>query len=108
MHNNKIQAFAVMDDGQIIWQTDNWNLVKDVNDLVESITKTKREVVIAKISYKIIEKTEDALIASSSEEKGHILMARTRSNSWLVAWATQDSIPELAIIDLKYAAARIR
>ena len=108
MHNNKIQAFAVMDDGKIIWQTDNWNLVKEVDDLMESITKTEKEIIIAKTSYKVIERTEESLIASSSEEKGHILMACTKQNSWLIAWATQDSIPDLAIIDLKYAASKLR
>lgn len=104
-HNNKIQAFAVLNDGKIVWQTDNWTLVDAVNILLEGIAGTIDTIEIARIPYEVKQMTEDFLVASS-EKTGYLLMARTRSNSWLIAWATADSIPELAIIDLRYAASK--
>jgi hypothetical protein len=35
-------------------------------------------------------------------------MAKAKNNSWLVGWAAPDSAPELAIIDLRYAAAKFK
>ena len=104
-HNTKIQAFAVISIDQIIWQTDNWNLVDTVNTLLSALSKKDGSIEISNITYKIREVADDSLIASA-DGNGHLLMARTKGAAWFVAWASSDSIPELAIIDLRYAASK--
>ncbi len=106
MHNSKIQAFAVIVKKEIVWQTDNWNLVNEVDQLLEAILLSKEAIAISDVRYEIVSQTDDALIATSPEGNGHLLMAKGKDNSWLVGWATPDSVPELTIIDLRYAASR--
>ena len=106
MHNSKIQAFAMIVKKEIVWQTDNWNLVDEVDQLLEAILLSKDELEISNVRYTIISQTDNTLIATSSEGNGHILMAAAKNNTWLVGWATPDSVPELTIIDLQYAASK--
>ncbi|MDF1538765.1 MAG: hypothetical protein P1Q69_07670 [Candidatus Thorarchaeota archaeon] len=103
-NNPKIQAFAVSEDSKIIWQTDNWNLVGDIETIVETCAIGGPSVTISGVAYKTIHSTEDSYYASS-DDKGHFLMVRVekQTNSWLLAWTLPDSIPDLTLIDLKYA-----
>ncbi|MFW9918685.1 MAG: hypothetical protein ACFFED_03745 [Candidatus Thorarchaeota archaeon] len=94
--------------GKIVWQTDNWNLVDSVSSLLEGVTKRAGTIEVSNIPYQIGEATGDSLIATSTEGKGHVLMAKTKNDAWFVAWATPDSISDLTIIDLKYAASKVR
>ena len=96
-----------MNEDQIIWQTDNWDLVDAVAVLLDALAKKDDTIEISQVVYKINEATDESLIATSTEGQGHLLMAQTKSGAWFVAWATPDSIPDLAIIDLRYAASKI-
>jgi hypothetical protein len=107
MHNPKIQAFAVIQKKEVVWQTDNWNLVKDVDTLLEAILMSKESIKISKVNYEVVSTKDDTLIATSPDGKGHILMAKAKNASWLVSWATADSVPDLSIIDLRYAASKL-
>ena len=108
-NNSKLQAFAVVENSKIVWQTDNWNLVDDVEHIMDVCTNAKKSLKVAEVAYTTIRASEDSYIASSSNDKGHFLMAQThhKSGIWLMAWATADSDPELTIIDLMYAATKM-
>jgi len=106
MHNSKIQAFAIIEKKTVVWQTDNWNLVKEVDQLLEAVLLSKESLNISKVRYDTVSMTNDSFIATSPDGQGHILMTKTKNNVWLVAWATSDSVPELTIIDLRYAASK--
>ena len=108
-NNSKLQAFAVVENSKIVWQTDNWNLVDAVEHIMDVCTNAKNSLKVADIGYTTVRASEDSYIASSSDNKGHFLMARTHQNHeiWLMVWATADSNPELAIIDLMYAATKM-
>jgi hypothetical protein len=105
-HNSKIQAFAVLEDNRIVWQTDNWNIVSDVDALLGAISLGKEDLTVGGVHYSTVASSHDDYVSTSPDKKGHLLMARVRDNLWYVAWATPDSIPSLTIIDLKYAASR--
>jgi len=47
-------------------------------------------------------------VASSGDNQGHLLMARVDDESWIIAWAKDSSIPELAIIDVEKAAIHLK
>ncbi|MFW9909123.1 MAG: hypothetical protein ACFFEF_11140 [Candidatus Thorarchaeota archaeon] len=106
-HNPKIQAFAVSQDGEIVWQTDNWNLVDTVGELFAAYDRGASEVRIAKVSYTIMSATDESLVASSKDKKGHFLMTKADKTVWFLAWITHDSVPELTLVDLKYAATQL-
>lgn len=107
-NNPKIQAFAVSQGSEIIWQTDNWNLVGNIEKIVETCTNGGPSVEISGVTYNTVHVAEDSYFASS-EGKGHFLMAcvEKQTNTWLLAWTTADSIPEFTLIDLKYTAKKI-
>ncbi|MHA1905908.1 MAG: hypothetical protein ACW98Y_01320 [Candidatus Thorarchaeota archaeon] len=107
-NNSKLQAFAVSEDSKIIWQTDNWNLVDSIEKILDICCNNKSKMKVAGVTYKTIRSTDDSFIASS-DKKGHILMAKAHhlNEIWLMAWANSESDPELAIIDLLYAATKM-
>ncbi|MCK5152361.1 MAG: hypothetical protein KAQ65_10985 [Candidatus Thorarchaeota archaeon] len=108
-NNSKLQAFAVVENSKIVWQTDNWNLVDAVDHIMDVCTNAKKSLKVADVIYTTVRASEDSYIASSSDNQGHILMAQIHHNNgiWLMAWATADSDPDLAIIDLLYAATKM-
>lgn len=105
-HNSKIQAFAVLEDNRIVWQTDNWNIVGDVDSLLGAISLGKEGLKVGGVYYHTVKSSHDDYISTAADKKGHLLMARVRDNLWFIAWAAPDSVPDLAIIDLKYAASK--
>ena len=108
-NNSKLQAFAVVENSKIVWQTDNWNLVDAVDHIMDVCTNAKKSLKVANVTYTTVRTSEDSYIASSSDNNGHFLMAQThhKNEIWLMAWATADSDPDLAIIDLLYAATKM-
>ncbi|MFQ5834134.1 MAG: hypothetical protein ACE5H4_15625 [Candidatus Thorarchaeota archaeon] len=100
-NNPKIQAFAVLKDGEIIWVTQNWGGIVDAAaDLAEAPTAEKGSIEIGGVKYKTVSSSSDTLVATAGKEQGHLLMALVEGNIWLIAWATSDSVPELTIVDL--------
>ncbi len=108
-NNSKLQAFAVAENSKIVWQTDNWNLVDSIEHIMDVCTNAKKSLKVAGVTYNTVRASEDLFFASSPDKKGHFLMAQTyqRNGTWLMSWATADSDPELAIIDLMYAATKM-
>jgi hypothetical protein len=107
-NNSKLQAFAVSEDSKIIWQTDNWNLVDSIEEILDICCNNKPKMKVAGVTYITIQSKDDSFIASS-DKKGHFLMAKAShlSDTWIMAWAASDSDPELAIVDLMYAATKM-
>ncbi len=107
-NNPKIQAFAVSEGSTVIWQTDNWNLVGDIDSIAEVCAKGGLSVKVSGVTYKTRHSTDNSYYASS-EGKGHFLMFRVGKeiDRWVLAWATADSIPDLTMIDLKYACTKM-
>jgi hypothetical protein len=107
-NNSKLQAFAVSEDSKIVWQTDNWNLVDSIEEILEACITNRSKIEVAGVKFTTMHASDKNFIASSGE-KGHFLMAKVdhRTNTWLMVWSAADSDPELAIIDLKYAATKM-
>ncbi len=99
-NNPKIQAFAVLKEGEIVWQTSNWNLVDVAADLAEAPTAEKGSIEIGGVKYTTVSSSSDTFVATAGKEQGHLLMSLVEGSIWLIAWATPDSIPELTIVDL--------
>ena len=103
-HNPKIQAFAIMKNNEIIWQTSNWDCVPAVSELADAPISARESVEIGGVKYNRAISSQESYIATADKDQGHLLMARIEVGIWAIAWATHDSIPELTLIDLSKTA----
>jgi hypothetical protein len=103
-NNPKIQAFAVAKGEEIVWQTENWNLLEDIKQIVKAPKEAASNVSAFGVKYKKVSSTEDTYIGSAFNNKGHLLIVRINEKGWAIAWAESTSVPELALIDLTKAA----
>lgn len=102
--NQRVQAFAVCKDSEIIWQTSNWNLVDEVQAISEAPAKSSKHVTANGLNYKQLTSSPDTFVAKAAKDQGYFLMARVKNNIWVLAWATSDSVPELTLIDIQKTA----
>ena len=106
-NNSKIQAFAVTKDGAIVWQTDNWDLVEDVNAIMKALKDDKSKVSVGGVKYKKISSSTDSYIATADDNKGHLFIVKIDKASWAIAFAALHAVPELSIIDVMKAAIQL-
>jgi hypothetical protein len=107
-NNPRIQAFAVAKEGEIVWQTENWNLIDTINSIIEAPQKAAGKITVGGVKYKRVRSAQDFYIGSSGSDEGHILIVKINDSSWAVAWAEQAAVPELAIIDMTKAAIHLK
>ena len=107
-HNPKIQAFAVFTPSEVIWMTSNWNIVPDLENIVNATLNDSPSIVVSGVAYNKVDSTPESYIASSENNQGHLLVYLIELKTWVVAWATPDSIPELAITDLAMTATKLK
>ena len=99
-NNPKIQAFAVVKEGEIVWQTENWNLLEDIKSIILAPETAAGKVSANGVKYKRTKSAQDYYIGTAGSDKGHLLIVKINDSSWAVAWAESSAVPELAIIDL--------
>jgi hypothetical protein len=107
-NNPKIHAFAVAKNGAIIWQTQNWNLVDDVEEILKAADKDKSKLSTGGVTYKRVASSDDSYIATADTNKGHLILVLIDENSWAIAFAAPTSVPELAIIDIRKTVIQLR
>jgi hypothetical protein len=107
-NNPKIHAFAVAKDGAIIWQTENWNLVEEIDEILKAADKDAPKVSAGGVTYKRVVSSNDSYIATADDNKGHLMLVLIDENSWAIAFATPSAVPELTIIDIKKTAIQLR
>jgi len=105
-NNPKIQAFAIAKGEEIIWQTENWNLLEDIKQIVAAPKEATSNVSAFGVKYKKVTSSPDTYIGSAAN-KGHLLIVRINEKGWAIAWADPTSVPELALIDLTKAAVHL-
>ncbi len=99
-NNPKIQAFAVAKEGAIVWQTENWDLLKDIKSIIRAPETAAGNVSVNGVKYKRAKSAQDFYIGTAGSDKGHLLIVKINDSSWAVAWTESSAVPELAIIDL--------
>jgi len=106
--NPKIHAFAVAKDGAIIWQTENWNLVEEIDELLKAANGNSSKVSSGGVTYERVAFSNDSYIATAADNKGHLILVLIDENSWAIAFAAPTSVPELAIIDIRRTVIQLR
>ena len=107
-NNPKLQAFAVAKDNEIVWQTENWNLLEDIDSILKAPEKASGKVSVGGLTYKRVKSEKDYYIGTAGSDEGHLLVVKINDSSWAIAWAESSAVPELAIIDLTKAAIHLK
>lgn len=107
-NNPKIQAFAVVKEGEIVWQTENWNLLEDIKSIILAPETAAGKVSVNGVKYKRAKSAQDYYIGTAGSDKGHLLIVKINDSSWAVAWAESSAVPELSIIDLTKTAIHLK
>ena len=107
-NNPKIQAFAVAKEGEIVWQTENWNLLEDIKSIILAPETAAGKVSANGVKYKRAKSTQDYYIGTAGSDEGHLLIVKINDSSWAVAWAESSAVPELTIIDLTKTAIHLK
>ena len=107
-NNPKIHAFAVTKDGAVIWQTDNWNLVEEIDGILNAADKDQTNVTTGGVTYKRVSSSDDSYVATADDNKGHLILVLIDEHSWAIAFAAPSAVPELTIIDIRKTAIKLR
>jgi len=98
--DTKIAAVAVISDqGDLLIQTSNWDLKNETNTIL-NIPKMESSFNLNKMNFEIRKKTNEALVGTNKEGKGHVLI-RSFQGGMLVAYAMPSADPSKALDFLK-------
>ena len=70
----KIAAVAVVSDsGNLVIQTENWDLNNQTN-IILNVIKGERSFVLSNVNYSVVESTSEGIVGTSESGMGHILL----------------------------------
>lgn len=107
-NNPKIHAFAVAKEGAVVWQTENWDLVEDIDGILKAADKDSSSLSSGGVKYKRVASSDDSYVATADDDKGHLILVLIDEHSWAIAFAAPTAVPELALIDIKKTAIQLR
>jgi len=88
--NIKIAAFGVISNtGDVIFQTENWNLKNDVQTILKVI-KGQNDFVLNHVEYTVVKPTSGGIIGTNPRGMGHVLFT-TFQRGILVSYAMPQS-----------------
>ena len=104
--NTKIAGVAVVSDsGNIIFQTDNWDLTNQTN-VILNVIKGARSFVLNDGAFSVVETTTEGIIGTNDSGMGHIIFAPFQGGV-LVSYAMPQADPPKALAFLKTYAIRL-
>ena len=105
-NNLKIAGFAVVSDsGNIVFQTDNWDLTNQTN-VILNVIKGARSFVLNDGKFSVVEATTEGIIGTNDSGMGHIIFAPFQGGV-LVSYAMPQADPPKALVFLKTYAIRL-
>jgi len=104
--NIKIAGVAVMSDsGNIVFQTDNWDLTNQTN-IILNVIKGDRSFVLNDGEFSVVETTTEGIIGTNDSGMGHVIFAPFQGGV-LVSYAMPQADPPKALAFLKSYAMRL-
>jgi len=104
--NTKIAGVAVVSDsGNIVYQTDNWDLTNQTN-VILNVMKGDRSFVLNDGEFSVVETTTAGIIGTNDSGMGHIIFAPFQGGV-LVSYALPRADPPKALVFLKSYAMRL-
>jgi len=104
--NIKIAGVAVVSDsGNIVFQTDNWDLTNQTN-IILNVIKGDRSFVLNDGEFSVVETTTEGIIGTNDSGMGHVIFAPFQGGV-LVSYAMPQADPPKALAFLKSYAMRL-
>jgi len=98
--NTKIAGIAVVSDsGNLVFQTENWDLTNQTN-FISNVIKGDRSFVFNKVEFSIVETTTEGIIGTNDSGMGHVIFAPFQGGI-LLAYAMPQADPTKALSFLK-------
>jgi len=102
----KIAAVAVVSDsGNLVIQTENWDLNNQTN-IILNVIKGERSFVLSNVKYSVVENTTEGIIGTNDSGMGHIIIVPFQGGV-LVSYAMPQANPPKALLFLKNFAMRL-
>ena len=104
--NIKIAGVAVVSDsGNIIYQTDNWDLTTQTN-IILNVIKGDRSFVLNDVEFSVVETTTEGIIGTNDNGMGHVIFVPFQGGV-LVSYAMPRADPPNTLAFLKTFAMRL-
>ncbi len=108
---NMVQAFGVISEsGQVLWQSNNWDLTGDAKNLISAVKSRAASVVQNQVKYSTMRSTPESLVARNVQGNGILILTKVDATSdrWVVAWADAQAQPDGVYVDVDRAAKTLR
>jgi hypothetical protein len=106
---NMVQAFGVItESGQVLWQSNNWDLTADANGLISAVKSRSPAITQNNIRYSTMRSTPDSFVARNVQGNGILIMAKIEGQKWVVAWSAPDAQPDGVYVDVDRAAKTLK
>jgi len=104
--NVKLAGVAVVSDsGNIVFQTDNWDLSNHTNNIL-NVIKGERSFVLNDTEFTIIETTNEGIIGTNDKGMGHVIFVPFQGGI-LVSYAMPGADPLKALTFIKTYAMKL-
>lgn len=98
--NNTITAVTLLSpDGNIIYQTSNWDISSDIIGVLNSWRQQAPSIVVQGIKYSTLQCTPERLVSTNILGQGHIVASSERDRI-LLAYVTPDGGAGIAYMDV--------
>ena len=98
--NNTITAVTYLSpDGNVIYQTSNWDISSDIISVLNSWRQQSPSVVVQGIKYSTLQCTPERLVSTNILGQGHIVASSERDRI-LLAYVTPDGGAGIAYMDV--------
>ncbi len=106
---NMVQAFGVITtSGQVLWQSNNWDLTADAPQLGRAVGSGAASVIQNQVKYSTIRTTPDSLVARNVQGSGLLVLAKIEGDRFVVAWAAAEAAPDGIYVDVDRAAKSLK
>ena len=104
-----VQAFGVVTaGGQVLWQSNNWDLTADAAALVRSASSGGPSVTQNQVKYSTLRTSPESLVARNVQGSGILILAKIDGDKWVVAWAAAEAAPDGVYVDVDRAAKSLK
>ena len=101
---NMVQAFGVITEGgQVLWQSNNWDLSADASGLISAVKSRSPAV-----TQNNVRSTPESLVARNVQGNGILILAKIEGDKWVVAWSAPDAQPDGVYVDVDRAAKALK
>jgi len=99
-------AAVISISGELIYQTENWNLSSEIDTILTTVESAKSSLTLLGMKYMIVENTPERIIGTNIQGKGHLIIAPFEKGT-LVTYIIPQAGPRDALFNVQGFAKKI-